>query len=491
MKPSELMRSWGTAAQCALGLVVLAALTLVCLRIGLNYATIAFLYLIVNALLSLMGGYVSSVILSLFAVVLLNYFFTPRTFNFQAEYTIDIVAGIAFLMTSLIVTGLVRGAREQTQAALRAKEIARQAERELQLAIDTIPAFVWTALPNGSRDFANQRWTEIGLSPGQLQGSEWLAAIHPDERGAVAEKWRAAVAAGTPYANVERVRQADGGYRRFLSRAAPLRDDQGKIVRWYGTDTDIEDQKRAEESARQREEELAHVTRVTTLGELTASIAHEVNQPLTGIVTNGAACLRWLGRDVPVLDEACSSVKAMIGDAKRASEVIQKIRALAKKAETEEKPLQINDVIGDVILLTQREVINNGIALRLELAPGLPPVLGDRVQLQQVIINLVINAIEAMGSVDDRPRDLVIRSDRDDVGAVRVRVVDSGTGLDPAQVNRLFTAFVTTKPGGMGMGLAICRSIIEAHQGRLSASRNAETGATFEFTLPALNAAIK
>jgi PAS domain S-box-containing protein len=249
---------------------------------------------------------------------------------------------------------------------------------------------------------------------------------------------------------------------------------------------DITERNRTQEALQRTQAELAHVTRVTTLGELTASIAHEVNQPLAAIVTNGEASLRWLGRDVPQLDEVRDAVKRIISDGARASEVIWRLRALSKKTEPERVPLDLNDIIDDVIPLIQREVINHGVWLRLDLAPELPPVLGDRVQLQQVIINLLINGIQAMASVTVGPRELIIRSRRHEADMVLVAVQDSGIGVAPENVARLFNAFFTTKRDGMGMGLSICRSIVEAHGGRIWASGNTGPGATFQFALPSI-----
>jgi PAS domain S-box-containing protein len=249
---------------------------------------------------------------------------------------------------------------------------------------------------------------------------------------------------------------------------------------------DITERNRTLETLQQVQAELAHVTRVVTLGELTASIAHEVNQPLAAVVTNGEACLRWLARDVPQLDEVRSAVTRMIADGKRASEVILRLRTLSKKTELERLPLDLNDVIEDVIPLVQREVINHGIWLRLDLAPALPLVMGDRVQLQQVLINLLVNAIQAIAAVAGGPRELLVRSRRQGAGEVLVAVQDSGIGIARETASRLFDAFFTTKPEGMGMGLSICRSIVEAHGGRVSASANAGRGATFQFTLPAV-----
>jgi C4-dicarboxylate-specific signal transduction histidine kinase len=245
---------------------------------------------------------------------------------------------------------------------------------------------------------------------------------------------------------------------------------------------EIRERQRAEVALQKSQAELAHVTRVMTLGELMASIAHEVNQPLTAVVTNAQACLRWLALDAR--DEARAAVERIVRDSNRASEVIQRVRALVKKSDPQMVALDINDVIREAISLEQREMLNQRVSLRTELASALPPVLGDRVQLQQVVINLVMNALEAMAPVTDRPRDMLIRSQRDDSNEVLVAVRDSGTGIDLENSKRLFNAFFTTKPTGMGMGLSISRSIIEAHGGRLWVSPNAEHGATFQFTLP-------
>jgi len=231
--------------------------------------------------------------------------------------------------------------------------------------------------------------------------------------------------------------------------------------------------------------ELAHVTRVTTLGELSASIAHEVNQPLAAVVTNAEACVRWLDRGTPDLVEARGAAERIIKDGKRASEVIQRIRALSKKADPVKARLDVNNVINETIILVQREVFTHRVSLRTELAPGLPVVRGDRIQLQQVLINLVINGVEAMQPVTDRRRELVIRSRQHEAHQVLVTVKDCGVGFSTENAHKLFNAFFTTKSSGTGMGLSICRSIIEAHGGRLSASGNVGPGATFQFTLPA------
>jgi len=866
--------SWYGAAQQLLGGGVLAILAWICFQLQLGLATAGLVCLTAIVLLSLRGSFISSSVLSIIAVACLNYFFASRGFSIRTEYPKDFVLVIAFLLSSLIVTRLVQGARQQTEAALQGEARAGRAEREFRLAIDEIPALIWCTFPDGSVDFINRRWEGVGLSEADLRGSGWATLIHPDERAAAVEKWHTAVGTGTPYENIARVRRAGGEYRWTLSRARPLRDDFGKIIKWYGTDTDIEDQmraevalrrseaylaeaqrlshtgswawdvrrretvywsseayriygfdpekdalsdqairdrihpedrrridetweralrdregvdlehrllmpdgsvkylhvvahvlgdksgsfefvgavmdvteqhaaraalqkafdelkksgdhlrlvidtipalvwsalpdgsmdfvsqrwlthtglsleqalgwgwtrayhpedrsffeiwraslasgepaeaearirgadgkyrwflvpyvplrdeagsivkwygtcvdiedrksvedalrrsesylaeaqklthtgswawrvagrealhlseewyriygfdpkkglsawedrmqrihpedraklrektdravaektdyevehrillpdgtvkythtighpvlnatgdvvrfvgtmmdvtaaKRAEEELHKTQAELAHVTRVTTLGELTASIAHEVNQPLAAIVTNAEACLRWLDRGTPNMDEARRSVEWIIKDGNRAADVIQRVRALSKKTDTQKLPIDINDVVNEGIALVQRELFRHRVSLRTELAPALPVVLADRVQLQQVIINLVINGIEAMQAVTDRPRELVIRSHQDELHQALVTVMDCGVGISAETADRLFIAYFTTKSSGMGMGLSICRSIIEAHGGRLTVFGNVGPGATFQFALPA------
>jgi C4-dicarboxylate-specific signal transduction histidine kinase len=255
-----------------------------------------------------------------------------------------------------------------------------------------------------------------------------------------------------------------------------------------GAMADVTEAKRAQGALQAAQAELAHASRVAVLGEMSASIAHEVNQPLAAIVANGQACLRFLAREQPDLNDVRGTVEWIVKDANRAGEVIQRVRALTKKSDTHRAALNINDAVDDAIGLLQREIWTHRISLQTDLATGLPSVLVDPVQLQQVIINLIMNAIEAMHAVENRLRRLAILSYQDDLGQVVVAVKDSGPGLIAENQDRLFHAFFSTKPGGLGMGLSICRSIIEAHGGRLSASTNVDHGATFKFALPVADA---
>jgi signal transduction histidine kinase len=265
-----------------------------------------------------------------------------------------------------------------------------------------------------------------------------------------------------------------------LGQAA--RDNEGRLTRWYGLLIDIDDRKIMEDALRSTQTRLSRAMQTATVGELAASIAHEINQPLAAVVTNGHACLRWLSTESPSLGKAREAAERIVRDGKEAGEVVRRIRALFRRTAIEKVALDLNDVIGEVLRLLQGETARRRVIVGTDLGQDLAPVTGDRVQLQQLILNLLLNGIEAMDSVADRPRTLFIRSLREGEDTVRVEIRDSGVGLkDPDAV---FEAFFTTKENGMGMGLAICRSIVEAHNGRLWAASGVGPGTTFCFTLP-------
>jgi PAS domain S-box-containing protein len=373
--------------------------------------------------------------------------------------------------------------RKEIAERERAQDAVRQSEDRLRLVIDTLPALVWSKSPDGSADFLNQRFREYtGLSEEEGLGWGWMRnAFHPEDR--VEEEWRAAFAAGDPFEKEARLRRADGVYRWFLLRAAPLRDDQGQVVKWYGTTTDIEDRRRAEEALLGARDRLARVTRVQAMGELAAAIAHEVNQPLAAIVTNGNFCLRELaggGRDLEKLREAIAEI---VNDGTRASAIISRIRTLLTKGAPERTELDINEVIREATAFLRGELIRDRVSLRFDLAPDLRPLHGDRVQLQQIVLNLIMNGIDAMRTLTGRPRRIFITSAKRADG-VLVQIEDSGPGIDPEQAERIFEPFFSTKPEGIGMGLSIARSIVESHGVRLWAGTGSN-GALFEFLLPA------
>jgi PAS domain S-box-containing protein len=344
-------------------------------------------------------------------------------------------------------------------------------------------SFGWN-VPTGERDGSEEYFRILGYdNPRSVTTEMVLQRVHPEDRAFVEQTIGRASRDGTDADYEHRLLMPDGSIKHVHVVAHAVRDiaDQLEFV---GAVMDITATKRAEDELRKTQAELAHVTRVTMLGELTASIAHEVNQPLAAAVANAEAGLRWLDRETPDIPKARRSVEWAISDNCRASDVIRRVRALAKKVEIEKVPLDINTVVREVIALLRHELIRRSISLRTELAPAPPTILGDRVQLQQVVINLVMNGIEAMDPVLDRPRELLIRSQLDGAQRMLVSVTDCGVGVSGDDTDRLFKAFFSTKPSGMGMGLSICRSIVEAHGGRLSASRNQGPGATFQFELP-------
>jgi PAS domain S-box-containing protein len=361
----------------------------------------------------------------------------------------------------------------------------QRSEDRLRLVIDTIPAHVWSARPDGSVDFVNQRWLETtGLTMEHARDWDWGSVVHPDDLAWYVDEWRAALAAGEPTEREVRVRGADGKYRWWLTRSVPLRDELGNIVNWYGTAIDIEERRRAEDALRQAQADLARVNRMTTLGELTASLAHEVNQPIAAAITNANTCLRWLARDLPDVVEARAAALRIVNDGTRAAEIIKRIRLLFKKSTPQRESVDTNEVIREMIILLRAEATGYSISVRTELAEDLPQVMGDRVQLQQVLMNLMMNSIDAMRDVDGT-RELTIKSQRGEKEELMVSVSDTGAGLPPQQADQIFNAFFTTKPHGTGMGLRISRSIIESDGGRLWAGENSPRGATFYFTLPA------
>jgi two-component system, LuxR family, sensor kinase FixL len=311
--------------------------------------------------------------------------------------------------------------------------------------------------------------------------------IHPEDLAMVEERVRAiSRPEAEPAARFNfdfRLLMPDGSTK-HLSFVGRVFKDQAGRTEVIGAQMDVTAARLAQESLQQTQSALAHVTRVISLGELTASVAHEVKQPLTAIVTNGEAGLRWLDRDPPDLDEIRQAVGRMITEGKRANDVIRRIQAMLRKEEPQKAALDLADVINEAIPLIQRELTRHRVLLKLDLTPGLPPTNGDRIQLQQVIINLLLNGIHAMDEVYDRPRELLVQTRQEEEGFLLVQVRDGGNGLKPEHMSRLFNAFFTTKANGMGMGLSICRSIIEAHGGRIWASANAGPGATFHVTLP-------
>jgi PAS domain S-box-containing protein len=374
--------------------------------------------------------------------------------------------------------------------AQRTAELAAANEQlKLQVGLlQLIPVAAWTIQPDGTPDLINQNWLEYtGQSVDYLlsEPEAWMAAVHPDDREVASTSFWNGVRSGRDFAMETRFRRVqDGAYRWHLNRAVALRDADGKIVKFVGTSTDIDDLKQAQEALRNTQAEMATMARAMTVGELTASIAHEVNQPLSGIITNASTCLRMLDADPPNIEGALETARRTIRDGNRASEIIARLRALFSRRLATTEPVDLNEAAKEVIALLLSKLQRDGVILVCELADDLPLVAGDRVQLQQVIMNMLQNASDAMIDLKERSRQLLIQTRRDEADNVRLTVQDNGIGLGPQAASKLFDAFYTTKNGGMGIGLSVSRWIVENHQGRIWAQPNDGPGATFSFSIP-------
>jgi PAS domain S-box-containing protein len=354
---------------------------------------------------------------------------------------------------------------------------------ELSSIIETIPGLVWCAAPDGELNYLNRRILDYtGTSASDWADFGWTRFLHPDDVEATVRGWSNAVATGQPYDNQFRLRRSDGIYRWFSVHGQAAQNSYGRVSRWYGLFIDICDRKTAEEALQNSQTQLSRAMRTATVGEFAAAIAHEINQPLAAVVANGHACMRWLSAQPPGLAKAQEAAERIVRDGTEAGEVVRRIRALFKHAPLEKIELNLNEVITEVLRLLSGEAVKRRVGVETELADDLPAVLGDPVQLQQLVFNLLLNGIEAMDSIPDRPRKLFIRTVQENPETALVQIEDSGAGLGDSE--KVFEAFFTTKENGMGMGLAICRSIIDAHHGRLWATSAEGSGTTFSFTLP-------
>ena len=365
-----------------------------------------------------------------------------------------------------------------------AQAALRQSEERLKLIVNTIPIAVWAAGADGKLTFnSDHACRYFGMTARDGSDFNLARAVHPDDLDYVSRAWAKAVASGEPYRVRIRHRRADGVYRWFEVRADPLHDEHGHITGWYGANIDIDDSKKLEAEAREARRRFEQAARIATLAELSASIAHEIKQPLTAIVGNGHACQMWLSTDPPNSERARLLAERIIRDGMAAADIVERIRSLFKRAVPTMAVLDVNGVIKDTLEMLKDSAGKEGIGVKAELATSLRSVRADRVQIQQVLSNLAQNAVDAMAKVVGRPKELVFRSRSSDDRVVVVEVCDSGCGLESPE--RVFESFFTTKPNGMGMGLAICRSIIEAHGGKLWATANPAHGTTFSFRLPA------
>jgi PAS domain S-box-containing protein len=377
------------------------------------------------------------------------------------------------------------GATLDIEELMRAQETLGESERSSRSALDGIAGLVAVMAPNAELEAANRQVVEyFGRSLEWLKNWGTNDAVHPEDRPRVLELFKKAMASGMPFNFELRLRRFDGEHRWFDNRGVPIRDDSGRIVRWYVLLTDIEDRTRALARLDQMQSDFAHMNRVGMMGELAASLSHEITQPIASARNNARAAQNFLDMQPPDLGEVREALGCIVGDADRAGDIIDRIRDQMKKAPPRKERFDLNAAIDEVIVLGRNTIFKNRVWVQTRLSEGLAPVHGDRVQLQQVVLNLLLNAVEAMGSVEAAPRELLISTKQGHAG-VLVAVRDSGPGIHAEHLDRVFNSFYTTKPSGTGMGLSICRSIVDAHGGRMWAEANEPRGAIFQFTLPA------
>jgi C4-dicarboxylate-specific signal transduction histidine kinase len=450
------------------------------------------------------GGLGPSLLATAIAVLLFTYYFVDPGGSFEVAAR-DVPRVALFTITALFVVSLsaaqrrnadsLRFARDELQATVqelarvnKALEAENARRRRVEAYLDEAQELSRTGSFSWKVSSGDIFWSKEGYRMLELDRAAkpsidlFLQGVHPDDRHVVQHEIERAQGGEQNYDYEYRWLTPSGLTKHVHVRAHRVRFESGEdeIV---GALIDVSEARQAQEALHAAQTALAHAARVATLGEMSASIAHEVNQPLAGIVTNGEAGLRWLDRKQPELGEVRSAMERMIRDGKRASQVVERLRALARKAPAQTMALDLNEVITESTALLLREIQNHRIVLQLDLARDLPPVLAGRVELQQVVINLMMNGMQAMEPVTDRPRRLVVRSSRHNE-EVLVSVRDSGVGIDPDDIDRLFNAFFTTRANGMGMGLSIGRSIVESYGGRIWASNNDGPGTTFQFALP-------
>lgn len=446
------------------------------------------------------GGAVAGVFAVAISSFIIDYFFVPPLFSIsiskesQSFFAAFILCAIAITVVSSArkrAENAIRIARDQLEIKVQQRTAELQqsnleiqeSERQLRLITEAIPQQIWRADASGRIEHCNQHLLDYTGKPlADLLGENFFLILHPEDAPLYRQAWQEALAAVGRFEVEARVRGADGVYRWFLARSIPQHSEEGAIAHWYGIHIDIEEQHRAQQNLTMAQDDLARLARTMSMSEMAASIAHELNQPLTAVVTHAYACREWLCGQPANLEKAASTAEKIVEESTRASAVVSRVRALFRKEPHLREVTDINRLIRDLARLERDESIRRDLAIRLQLDDDLPRLEIDPVQIQQLLQNLVMNGMDAMSHAAP-PRELVIRSERHGDREILIAVEDCGPGIPPEIEPRIFEPFFSTKPQGTGMGLAICRSIVEAHDGRIWALNSSHGGAIFQFTL--------
>ena len=449
------------------------------------------------------GGTPPGIFAAVLSALVRSYVFDPEINN-ASRVLYDLV----FLVFALLMTGVTRARNElevrvaqrtdeltranedlklQIAERNRAEENLRQSEAYLAEAqkLTHTGSWVWEVARKEALHLSEEWYRIYGFEPeqGMPVWEQRLQRIHPEDRARWQEAIDRAIIEKSGYEVEFRILFPGGAVKHILTVGHPILAASGDVVQFVGSSTDITERKQAGEKLRQAQADLERISRVTTMGELTASLAHEVNQPIAAAVTDANTCLRWLTRDQPDLEEAREAAARIVKDATRASDIVSRMRSLFQKGTPQRELVDVNELIREMIVLLRIEATRYSISMHTKLAADVPRIMADRVQLQQVLMNLMINGIEAMKSVDG-PRELAVKSRRGEDQQLMVSVTDTGVGLPAEKTDQIFNAFYTTKRDGTGMGLRISRSIVESHGGRLWATDNSPRGASFNLTLP-------
>lgn len=448
------------------------------------------------------GGLIAGFLAILLSSILIDFFFIPPLYSisvakgaesFFAAFILCAIAIAVVSSTRKRAENAIRAARDQLEEKVqeRTAELQRsnleiqESERQLRLLTEAIPQQIWRADRTGSVEYCNHHLVDyIGRTAEELRGEAFFSILHPEDESLFRKGWKAAVDSQQRFEVEARMRGADGRYRWFLVRSIPQRAEDGQIARWYGICIDIEEQHRAQQDLLQAQDELADLSHTFSMAEMAASIAHELNQPMTAVVTQAYALREWLHSEPANVEKASITADKIVQESTRASAVVSRVRALFRKEQQVRELTDVNRLILDFSRLLRDEAIRRDIAIRLVLADELPRLEMDPVQIQQVLLNLATNGMDAMMR-STGARELTIRSERHGENEVLIAVEDHGPGIKAEVVQKIFEPFFSTKQHGTGMGLAICRSIVEAHDGRLWVDHAPEGGAIFRFTVRA------